>query len=254
MKYRTKRGSVGRPLVIKKLKRPEGTITIRYKKIRENKLSNEIINLINEGKGYNDIAKMLGLTTKEVLQINQKNTLRHGSNINKVSIKDMINLGITTKEISQIYICKESDVIAILKDIDLNKNLEIKKEINTAIKVRDMLSKSFDFKEISKELKVKKYRLLEIYNKYFEAFNNEVIDFDVIEKFLSFKLCYDDIAIFYNIPKEYLMQLIQMNEESKNYMKNKNIEMKEKNKDIKEDILTKSYKESNLDFYAFKYK
>ena len=28
MKYKVRRGSVGRPLVIKKLKRPEGTITI----------------------------------------------------------------------------------------------------------------------------------------------------------------------------------------------------------------------------------
>ena len=42
MKYKVRRGSVGRPLVIKKLKRPEGTITIRSKRIRDNKIAKEI--------------------------------------------------------------------------------------------------------------------------------------------------------------------------------------------------------------------
>lgn len=51
MKYKVRRGSVGRPLVIKKLKRPEGTITIRSKRIRDNKIAKEIINMINDGKG-----------------------------------------------------------------------------------------------------------------------------------------------------------------------------------------------------------
>ena len=41
MKYKVRRGSVGRPLVIKKLKRPEGTITIRSKRIRDNKITKE---------------------------------------------------------------------------------------------------------------------------------------------------------------------------------------------------------------------
>ena len=100
MKYRTKRGSVGRPLVIKKLKRPEGTITIRYKKIRENRIAKDIINMIDDGKKYDEIAKNLGITKQEAITINQKNTLRHGSKINKANIKDMINLGLTTKEIS----------------------------------------------------------------------------------------------------------------------------------------------------------
>ena len=58
MKYKVRRGSVGRPLVIKKkLKRPEGTITIRSKRIRDNKIAKEIINMINDGKGYDQIAK-----------------------------------------------------------------------------------------------------------------------------------------------------------------------------------------------------
>jgi len=201
MKYKVRRGSVGRPLVIKKLKRPEGTITIRAKKIRENKVAKEIINLINDGKGYNQIANDLGLSKKEVLIINQRNTLRHGSSINKVNINDMINLGLTTKEISEIYNCKESYIISILKDIDYNKNLEVKNEIEIAIKVRDMLDKHFDFNDISKELKIRKYNLFSIYNKYFEKYSDEFIDFDVIEKLISMKLTYSDIAIFYNIPK-----------------------------------------------------
>ncbi len=50
MKYKV-RGSVGRPLVIKKLKRPEGTITINTKRIRDNKIAKEIINILNDGKG-----------------------------------------------------------------------------------------------------------------------------------------------------------------------------------------------------------
>ena len=75
MKYRAKRGSVGRPLVIKKLKRPEGTITIRYKKIREKRFAKDIINMINGGKKYDEIAKHLGLTKAEVITINQNQLL-----------------------------------------------------------------------------------------------------------------------------------------------------------------------------------
>lgn len=33
--------------------------------------------MINDGKGYDQIAKDLGLTKTEALIINQKNTLRH---------------------------------------------------------------------------------------------------------------------------------------------------------------------------------
>lgn len=54
----------------------------------------------------------------------------------------MISLGITTKEISEIFNCK-SDVISIWKSINYSKNLDIEKEINIAIKVRDLLRKTF---------------------------------------------------------------------------------------------------------------
>lgn len=251
MKYRAKRGSVGRPLVIKKLKRPEGTITIRYKKIREKKFAKEIINMINEGKKYDEIAKHLGLTKKEVIIINQNNTLRHGSKISKININDMINLGLNTKEISKIYNCKESTVIALLKDIDLKKNIRYENDINLSINVKDMLEKGFNLKDISKELNINRYKLFSVYNKYFEEYNSEVIDFDVIEKLLNLKLSYDDISKFYNIPKEYLMILINMNEKSKIERKNKIVENSITIDE--EDILTKSYKASNLDFYARKY-
>lgn len=251
MKYRAKRGSVGRPLVIKKLKRPEGTITIRYKKIREKRFAKDIINMINEGKKYDEIAKHLGLTKAEVITINQNNTLRHGSKISKININDMINLGLNTKEISKIYDCKESNVIALLKDIDLKKNIEYEKEINISINARDMLNKGFDMKCISKELNINRYKLFSVYNKYFEEYSSEVIDFDIIEKLLNIKLSYDDISRFYSIPKEYLMILINMNEESKVERKTKK---KEKSVTVdEEDILTKSYKASNIDFYARKY-
>ena len=251
MKYRAKRGSVGRPLVIKKLKRPEGTITIRYKKIREKRFAKDIINMINEGKKYDEIAKNLGLTKAEVITINQNNTLRHGSKISKININDMINLGLNTKEISKIYDCKESNVIALLKDIDLKKNIEYEKEINISINARDMLNKGFDMKCISKELNINRYKLFSVYNKYFEEYSSEVIDFDIIEKLLNIKLSYDDISRFYSIPKEYLMILINMNEESKVERKTKK---KEKSVTVdEEDILTKSYNASNIDFYARKY-
>ena len=251
MKYRAKRGSVGRPLVIKKLKRPEGTITIRYKKIREKKFAKEIINMINEGKKYDEIAKHLGLTKTEVIIINQNNTLRHGSKISKVKINDMMNLGLSTKEISKIYDCKESNVVALLKDIDLKKNIEYENEINISINVKDMLKKGFNLKDISKELNIHRYKLFSFYNKYFEEYSSEAIDFDVIEKLLNLKLSYDDISRFYNIPKDYLMILINMNEDSKVERKNKKVE---KSVTIdEEDILTKSYKASNIDFYARKY-
>lgn len=251
MKYRAKRGSVGRPLVIKKLKRPEGTITIRYKKIREKRFAKDIINMINGGKKYDEIAKHLGLTKAEVITINQNNTLRHGSKISKININDMINLGLNTKEISKIYDCKESNVIALLKDIDLKKNIEYEKEINISINARDMLNKGFDMKCISKELNINRYKLFSVYNKYFEEYSSEVIDFDIIEKLLNIKLSYDDISRFYSIPKEYLMILINMNEESKVERKTKK---KEKSVTVdEEDILTKSYKASNIDFYARKY-
>ena len=251
MKYRAKRGSVGRPLVIKKLKRPEGTITIRYKKIREKRFAKDIINMINGGKKYDEIAKHLGLTKAEVITINQNNTLRHGSKISKININDMINLGLNTKEISKIYDCKESNVIALLKDIDLKKNIEYEKEINISINARDMLNKGFDMKCISKELNINRYKLFSVYNKYFEEYSSEVIDFDIIEKLLNIKLSYDDISRFYSIPKEYLMILINMNEESKVERKTKK---KEKSVTVdEEDILTKSYNASNIDFYARKY-
>ena len=233
MKYRTKRGSVGRPLVIKKLKRPEGTITIRYKKIRENRFAKDIINMINDGKKYDEIAKNLGITKQEVITINQNNTLRHGSKINKANIKDMINLGLTTKEISKIYRCKESAVIAILRNIDLKNNIKYEKEI-----------------DISIELNIKRYNLFSVYNKYFKVYSSEVIDFDIIDKLLNIKLNYSDISRFYNIPKEYLMMIIKMNEEHKLERSKK----KEKKVIIdEEDILTKSYKASDIDFYSSKY-
>lgn len=252
MKYKVRRGSVGRPLVIKKLKRPEGTITIRSKRIRENKIVKEIINMINDGKRYDQIAKDLGLTKKEVLIINQKNTLRHGNNVRRTNIIDMINLGITTKEISEIFNCKESDVISVLKNINYSKNLDIEDEINLAINVRDLLEKHFNFNEISHELKLSKYKLFKIYNKYFEKYNDEVVDFDIIDIFLNLKLSYDDIAKFYNIPKEYLVELIKMNKKSKIERYKKKIKEEKIIKD-EEDILTKSYKASNIDFYARKY-
>ena len=72
----------------------------------------------------------------------------------------MISLGITTKEISEIFNCKESDVISIWKNINYSKNLDIEKEINIAIKVRDLLEKHFNFNEISHELKLSRYKLL----------------------------------------------------------------------------------------------
>ncbi len=207
--------------------------------------------MINDGKKYDEIARYLGLTKIEVITINQNNTLRHGSNISKININDMINLGLTTKEISKIYNCKESTVIALLKDIDLKKNIEYENEIDISINVRDMLQKGFNLKDISKELNINRYKLFSVYNKYFEEYNSEAIDFDVIEKLLNLKLSYDDISSFYNIPKEYLMILINMNEESKIERKNKK---KEEIVTIdEEDILTKSYKASNIDFYARKY-
>lgn len=252
MKYKVRRGSVGRPLVIKKLKRPEGTITIRSKRIRDNKIAKEIINMINDGKGYDQIAKDLGLTKTEALIINQKNTLRHGNNINRTNINDMISLGITTKEISEIFNCKESDVISIWKNINYSKNLDIEKEINIAIKVRDLLEKHFNFNEISHELKLSRYKLFKVYNKYFEKYNDEVIDFDIIDKLFNLKLNYDDIAKFYNIPKQYLMELINMNEKSK-VERDKSKTKKQKVIKDEEDILTKSYKASNIDFHARKY-
>ena len=252
MKYKVRRGSVGRPLVIKKLKRPEGTITIRSKRIRDNKIAKEIINMINDGKGYDQIAKDLGLTKTEALIINQKNTLRHGNSINRTNINDMISLGITSKEISEIFNCKESDVISIWKNINYSKNLDIEKEINIAIKVRDLLEKHFNFNEISHELKLSRYKLFKIYNKYFEKYNDEVIDFDTIDKLLNLKLNYDDIAKFYNIPKQYLMELINMNEKSK-IERDKSKTKEQKVTKDEEDILTKSYKASNIDFHARKY-
>ena len=226
MKYKVRRGSVGRPLVIKKLKRPEGTITIRSKRIRDNKIAKEIINMINDGKGYDQIAKDLGLTKTEALIINQKNTLRHGNNINRTNINDMISLGITTKEISEIFNCKESDVISIWKNINYSKNLDIEKEINIAIKVRDLLEKHFNFNEISHELKLSRYKLFKIYNKYFEKYNDEVIDFDIIDKLFNLKL---------------------------NYERDKSKTKEQKVIKDEEDILTKSYKASNIDFHARKY-
>lgn len=221
MKYKVRRGSVGRPLVIKKLKRPEGTITIRSKRIRDNKIAKEIINMINDGKGYDQIAKDLGLTKTEALIINQKNTLRHGNSINRTNI-------------------------------NYSKNLDIEKEINIAIKVRDLLEKHFNFNEISHELKLSRYKLFKIYNKYFEKYNDEVIDFDIIDKLFNLKLNYDDIAKFYNIPKQYLMELINMNEKSK-IERDKSKTKEQKVTKDEEDILTKSYKASNIDFHARKY-
>ena len=162
----------------------------------------------------------------------------------------MINLGLTTKEISKIYNCKESAVIAILRNIDLKNNMKYEKEIDISIKVRDMLNKGFNFNDISKELNIKRYSLFGVYNKYFKEYSSEVIDFEVIDKLLNIKLNHSDISKFYNIPKEYLMMVINMNEEHKIERSKK----KEKKVIIdEEDILTKSYKASDIDFYASKY-
>ena len=82
--------------------------------------------------------------------------------------------------------------------------------------------------------------------------NKYGIDFDIIDKLFNLKLNYDDIAKFYNIPKQYLMELINMNEKSK-IERDKSKTKEQKVTKDEEDILTKSYKASNIDFHARKY-
>ena len=79
---------------------------------------------------------------------------------------------------------------------------------------------------------------------------SEIID--IIDKLFNLKLNYDDIAKFYNIPKQYLMELINMNEKSK-IERDKSKTKEQKVIKDEEDILTKSYKASNIDFHARKY-
>ncbi len=121
----------------------------------------------------------------------------------------MISLGITSKEISEIFNCARKWMLYQFgKNINYSKNLDIEKEINIAIKVRDLLEKDFNFNEISHELKLSRYKLFKIYNKYFEKYNDEVIDFDIIDKLFNLKLNYDDIAKFYNIKTRKLRNII----------------------------------------------
>lgn len=254
MKYNIKKGSIGIALIPYRINRPENQITIRYKKIRESKIAKQIRISIEEGIGYDQIARDIGISKIDILTIHNKYSLRYGNGITKVNIVDMINRGIDTSDIAEFFDCKESKVIAILREINNKDYIKVEKEIDTAIQVKEFLDESLDIKAISKELKISRYEAFTIYNKYFEVYSDKVIDLEVVESLIDLNLSNNDVAQFYGITKEHVLKIREINREMKKTSKH------DTNKPINigstksENILDKAYKSSNKDFYELKMK
>lgn len=244
MKYKIRRGSVGRALIPYRIKRPENRVTIRYKKIREDKNAREIKNLVEQNIPYDKIAKDLGLSKMDVLNIHNINTLRYGKGLTKTNIIDLIDRGVNTKEIGKFFNCKESKVIAIFKDIDF-KRLE---DIEIAIKVRDMREKLFDFKYIAQKIKVNRYKAFILYNNYFKIYDDNVLDMEIIDELIDLGLSNNDIATFYNVSREHILNIRKISEEIKLRT------LKSKNNTNRESAIDRAYKSSNRDFYDLKMK
>lgn len=254
MKHTIKRGSVGRALIPYRFTRPENVITIRYKKIRETKNSKEIIKLLEEGRDYEQIANELEITKIDVLTIHQQNTLRYGSGMTKVNIRDMKDKGISTGEIAEFFKCEESKIVAILNDIDYIDKPKIERSINLAIKVRNLVDKNINFEAISRKLNRNRYYLFTLYNRYFKKLNNEIIDMDIIQELVSMGLNSEDIGRFYEVPKEHIIELRRISVEMKK-TKNEPKVKDNKNRLIKDNSLDKAYEKSNKqDFYDLKMK
>lgn len=254
MKHTIKKGSVGRALIPYRFTRPENVITIRYKKIRETKNSKQIIKLLEEGRNYEQIADELQIPKVDVLTIHQQNTLRYGSGMTKVNLNDMIEKGVTTYEIAQFFKCEESKIVAILNNIDYIDKPNIERNINLAIKVRNLVDKNINFEVISRKLNRNRYYLFMLYNRYFKKFNNEIIDMEIIQKLVLIGLNNDDIAKFYEVPKEHITELRRISVEMK---KNKSIPKVSKNinKDKANNCIDEAYEKSNKqDFYDLKMK
>ncbi|MGL5346259.1 MAG: hypothetical protein ACRDA3_02825 [Peptostreptococcaceae bacterium] len=254
MKYKIKRGSVGRALIPYRFKRPENVITIRYKKARETKYLKQIMKLLYEGRDYEQISDELEITVVEVLNIIQQNTLRYGSGMTKVNIIDMLSKGATTYDVAKFYKCEESKIIAIKNDINLMNRPNIEMEINLAINVKNLLNKNLKFNSISKRLNRNRYFLFRLYNKYFNKYNNEIIDVKVVEKLAELDLTSEEIANFYQIKTENILEIrLLISQVNKHKIISKSINHKDNKKD--ESILDKAYENSNRqDFYDFKMK
>lgn len=245
MKYKIRKGSVGRALIPYRIKRPENRVTIRYKKIREDKNAREIKNLVEQNIPYDKIAKDLGLSKIEVLNIHNINTLRYGKGLTKTNIIDLIDRGISTKEIGKFFNCKESAVIAMLKDIDI----EMLEDLEIAIKVRDMREQFFDFKYISQKIKINRYKAFILYNKYFKIYDDNILDMEIIDELIDLGLSNNDIATFYNVNGEHILNIRKISEE----IKLKTIKSK-KNNTNNESAIDRAYKSSDRDFYDLKMK
>lgn len=254
MRHTIKKGSVGRALIPYRFVRPENVITIRYKKIRETKNSKQIIKLLEEGRDYEQIADELEISKIDVLTIHQQNTLRYGSGMTKVNLKDMIKKGLTTKEIAKYFKCEEGKIVAVLNDVDYEENPSIERNINIAIKIKHLLDKNIKFSAISRKLNRNSYYLFTIYNRYFKHYDNEIIDMEVIQELVYIGLTNEDIAMFYEVPKGHIIQLRKISIELKNNsIKPKVVE--DKKKVAIDKSLDKAYEKSNKqDFYDMKMK
>ena len=254
MRHSIKRGSVGRALIPYRFTRPENVITIRYKKIRETKNSKQIIKLLEEGRDYEQISNELEISKVDVLTIHQQNTLRYGSGMTKVNIKDMIKKGLTTGEIADFYKCEEYKIVSVINNIDYEEKPNIERSINLAIQVKDLIEKGIKFEAISQKLNKNRYHLFTIYNRYFEKYNNDIIDIEVIQEMVSLGLKNEDIAMFYEIPKEHIIELRRISIELKQSKRASKV-TDNKKKVMIDDSLDKAYEKSNKqDFYDIKMK
>lgn len=254
MKYNIKRGSVGRALIPYRFKRPENVVTIRYKKARQTKNLKQIMKLLHEGRNYEQISDELEINMVDLLTILQQNTLRYGSGMTKVNIIDMLDKGATTDEIARFYKTEESKIVAVKNDISLIDKPNVESDINVAIKVRNLLNKNLKLDIISKKLNRNKYFLFVVYNKYFKIYDNQIMDTEIIEKLVNIGLTSEEIASFYSVKIEDILQLRRLiTQANKLKIASKNI--KSKNDIEKSNILDNAYENSNKqDFYDFKMK
>ncbi|WP_195251405.1 hypothetical protein [Romboutsia sp. 1001713B170207_170306_H8] len=244
------KGSVERACIDILLKVPKNIKTVKYKKIEKARLLREIKAKINEGKSYIDIAIELEIHTIDVLNILQEEII-FGINLTKGMIEHLISKGITISEISELYKCKKVNIIYALNDINNNISKNKAIEIETAIKINDLLENNIGFDFISKSLKIDEYKVFTIYNKYFHKYNNNVISFNQIEELIKLNLSDVNIARFYSINEDDMNLVKEQIKYNKQIRKSK---IDDKNKDNLS-MIEKSYKEStNMDFHCIRSK
>lgn len=233
--------------------------------LTKKKIAQETDKLLREGKKISYIAKQLNRSKYEILE----NYILYNQNskFNKPSKKNISKLyreGFSIEYITKIYKVSEQYVKSITDDININKhqhNTKTKRQNNTkskdvlllydeekqkkiATKVKQMRDEKKNFYVIEKVLKIDKYSLLVMYEKYYPTFKNRNDDSSIITLHKN-GFRYEEISEILNLEKICVAKVINKS------IKNKKSEKKKKKKNTyKVDIHLKKKEPKDLKQYT----